>query len=108
MLKKTYVKSRDIGKVTFQLARSEVPEGVEVESVHLVGDFNDWREDETPMKYSKTYKAYRTSVELNPGEEYQFRYLINGQTWCNDWEADAYVPNNLGEDNCVVVSPSGE
>ena len=106
MLEKTYVKSRKIGKVTFQLAKSEVPEGVVVENVHLVGDFNDWDELKTPMKYSKKHKAYRAILELVPGEEYQFRYLVNGEIWCNDWAADAYIPNNLGEDNCVVVAPS--
>jgi 1,4-alpha-glucan branching enzyme len=108
MLKKTYVKSRKVGKVTFQLAKSEVPEDVEVENVHLVGDFNNWEESGTPMKYSKRHKAYRATIELDPGEEYQFRYLVNGQIWCNDWAADAYVPNNMGEDNCVVVSPAAE
>jgi len=108
MLEKTYVKSRKIGKVAFQLAKSEIPEGVEVKTIHLVGDFNGWDENETPMKYSKKHKAYRTTLELSPGMEYQFRYLINSQTWCNDWAADAYVPNNLGEDNCVVVSPSAK
>lgn len=26
----------------------------------------------------------------------------------NDWAADEYTPNNLGEDNCVVMTPTIE
>jgi hypothetical protein len=28
--------------------------------------------------------------------------------WRNDWEADAYVPNVYGQDNCVVILPESE
>jgi hypothetical protein len=45
-------------------------------------------------------------LELEPGREYPFRYLVNGEHWCNDWHADAYVPGDFGEDNCVVVTPA--
>lgn len=107
MLTKTYVKSRDVSKVTFSLATTEVPEGITAETVHLAGDFNDWDKLATVMTYSKKYKAYRATVELAPGQSYQFRYLVNGEHWCNDWEADGYVPGVHGQDNCVVVTPAG-
>lgn len=105
MLKKQYVKSRRVAKVTFELGKSEVPEGLEVETVHLVGDFNNWDLSATPMPRRKG-GIYRTMVELEPGQEYQFRYLINGQRWCNEWHADRYVPGSHGADNCVVVAPA--
>jgi hypothetical protein len=41
-------------------------------------------------------------VELESGKEYQFRYLINGETWENDFEADAYAPTPFGVENSVV------
>jgi len=41
---------------------------------------------------------------LSAGREYQFRYLVDGQDWYNDWQADKYVPNNFGGDNSVVVT----
>lgn len=105
MLKKQYVKSRNIWKVTFELPKDELPEGHKAESVHLAGEFNDWDANATPMKRGKG-GAFRVLVELEPGREYQFRYLVNGEHWCNDWHADAYVPGGLGEDNCVVVAPA--
>jgi hypothetical protein len=104
MLKKRYVKSRKVWKVTFELPQAELPEGVEVDSVHLVGEFNDWAHTARPMKRSKK-GVFRAALELEPGREYAFRYLINGEHWHNDWQADAYVPTGLGADNCVVVTP---
>lgn len=105
MLTKKYVKSRKICKVTFEFSESELPDAIDVRSVHLVGDFNDWDPAATPMKRGKKH-IYRTTLELEPGREYQFRYWVNGEHWCNDWHADAYVPGPFGEDNSVVVTPA--
>jgi 1,4-alpha-glucan branching enzyme len=105
MLRKRYIKSRKVAKVTFELPKSEWPEEVQVNSIHLVGDFNDWDPSATPMKRGKG-GAYRAIVELEPGKGYQFRYLVNGEHWCNDWHADAYVPSGAGPDNCVVYAPT--
>ena len=105
MLKKQYVKSRTVAKVTFELPKAEVPEGIKAQSVHLVGEFNDWDTAATPMTRRKG-GAFRVTLELEPGREYQFRYLVNGEHWCNDWHADAYVPSAFGGDNCIVVTPA--
>ena len=105
MLKKRYIKSRNVWKVTFELPEAELPEGIEAERVHLVGEFNDWDTTAAPMKRGKK-GVFGTTLELDPGREYQFRYLVSGEHWCNDWHADAYVPGDFGEDNCVVVTPT--
>jgi 1,4-alpha-glucan branching enzyme len=106
MMKKQYVKSRKVAKVRFEMSREHLPAGVEVETVHLVGDFNGWDGLATPMNRRKSDGAYYLSMELEPGREYQFRYLVNGTIWCNDWEADGYVPGDRGADNCIVATPS--
>jgi 1,4-alpha-glucan branching enzyme len=106
MLKKQYVKSRKVAKITFELGEDDIPETIEVQEVHLVGDFNNWERTATPMGRSKD-GGFRTTVELAPGREYLFRYLVNGQHWLNDPQADGYVPSGLGEDNCVVLTPAG-
>jgi hypothetical protein len=49
--------------------------------------------------------VFRAVIELEPGRDYQFRYLLNDSYWCNDWAADKYTANEFGEDNCVVVTP---
>ena len=53
MLKKRYIKSRKVCKVTFELSQAELPEGVDADSVHLVGEFNEWDETARPMKRRK-------------------------------------------------------
>ena len=106
MLKKQYVKSRKVAKITFELAlteiQAEIPAGLPAENVFLVGEFNDWDPAATPMKYSKKKKAFAVTLDLEPGRQYQFRYLVNGAYWCNDWAADAYIPSEFGPDNYVV------
>lgn len=105
MIKKTYVKSRKVAKVTFEMPKDELPQDLQVKSLHLVGDFNSWDSAATPMKRVKG-GAYRLTLELEPGREYRFRYLANGEHWCNDWHADGYTPGAFGEDDCIVYTPS--
>jgi 1,4-alpha-glucan branching enzyme len=100
MLKKTYIKSRKTWKVAFELPASECPQGVEIQTVCLAGDFNNWEHAANPMELHKD--IYKITLELEPGHEYQFRYLVNDSVWCNDWHADDYVPNVFGTDNCVA------
>jgi hypothetical protein len=108
MVTKKHIKSRKICKVTFEVPKSELPEGAGVETIAIVDDFNDWDSAATPMVFSKNKKAYHATVELEPSQQYLFRYLLNGGQWFNDWEADSYIPGSLGEDNCVLQTPSGE
>ncbi len=98
MLKKQYLKSKDICKVTFY-----TPAAIEAETVYLVGDFNDWDEEATPMDRLKDGR-FKVTLDLEKDKSYQFRYLVNGAEWHNDWEADKYVPNPFSGDNSVVVT----
>lgn len=81
----------------------ELPAGLSetVENVSLVGDFNDWDSQATPMQEKKAH-IFTVKLSLEPNREYQYRYLINGQDWHSDWNADKYVPNPFSGDNSVV------
>ncbi len=98
MLKKQKLKTKDICKVSFY-----TPAAIEAETIFLVGDFNDWDEQATPMEKLKDGR-FKMTLELAQGKEYQFRYLVNGSEWHNDWEADKYVPNPFSGDNSVVIT----
>ncbi|MCY4540022.1 MAG: isoamylase early set domain-containing protein [Chloroflexi bacterium] len=98
MLKKRFLKSKNLVQVTFYTAAA-----LSASEVCLVGDFNDWDETATPMKALKDGR-FKIVLELDPDSEFQFRYLVNGDEWHNDWEADQYVPNPHGSDNCVVCT----
>ena len=97
MLKKQYLKSRPVCKVTFQL-----PAEVEAESVVIVGDFNNWQQDATPMAQLKDGR-FKAIIELENDSEYQFRYLLDGTQWVNEDEADKFVPNPYAGENSVVA-----
>ncbi|HEX2932499.1 MAG TPA: isoamylase early set domain-containing protein [Candidatus Binatia bacterium] len=98
-LKKQYLKKTGACKVTFSLPKEAVGSATKV---HLVGDFNDWNQDVTPMKRLKN-GTFSATVPLQPNREYRFRYLLDGARWENDWSADKYLANAHGSDDSVVV-----
>lgn len=99
-LKKQFLKSKPVCKVTFRLPKEAA---VEAESVKLLGDFNEWEEETAISMTQLKNGSFKTTVDLEAGKEYQFRYLIDEETWENDWEADKYVANPYGKENSVVV-----
>lgn len=99
-IKKEYLKSRKSCKVTFRLPRIAAPDA---NDVCIVGDFNDWNIYANPMKKLKK-GDFTITLNLKPGREYQFRYLIDGDKWENDWNADKYVKSPYGDsDNSVIL-----
>jgi hypothetical protein len=54
----------------------------------------------------KRQKDGRFSVllELEKDRAYQFRYLVDGQEWHNDWQADQYIANPFNSENSVVLT----
>ena len=79
----------------------ELPPAISADSVHLVCDFNGWDRGAHPLERADG-RRWRTSLELEARRTYQFRYLVNGRLWHNDWNADRYAPNPFGGDNSVV------
>jgi 1,4-alpha-glucan branching enzyme len=99
MLEKNYLKEKAVCKVTFVL-----PEDIQAESAHLVGDFNNWNPVDTAMK-KQNDGHFSVTLDLDKGHEYQFRYLVNNSEWHNEWAADKYVSNPFNGDNSVVMIP---
>ncbi|HRK27018.1 MAG TPA: isoamylase early set domain-containing protein [Chitinophagales bacterium] len=99
-IEKKYLKSKSICKVTFRLPKEAVGEA---EKVSLVGEFNNWDGNMEVMQSLKD-GSFKTTIDLEAGKEYQFRYLIDGKIWTNDELADKFVPSGIGADqNSVVV-----
>lgn len=96
MLKKRYISDGKICKVTFTL-----PAGIDASKATVVGDFNNWDKTATPMQQLKS-GAWKVDVKLEAGRDYQYRYLVNGAEWHNDWEADKYIAHPYGGENSVV------
>ena len=97
-IKKQFLKSKPVCKVAFRLNASEANGA---KKVQILGDFNDWDQTAEPMTMLKS-NDFTATLELEAGKEYQFRYLIDGENWKNDSEADALVANEFGAENGVI------
>lgn len=100
MIKKQFLKSKPVCKVTFSMPAEAAPEANEMK---LVGEFSEWTKSPIDMKKLKN-GSFKTTVDLETGKEYEFRYLIDGERWENDWEADAYRPSTIASEENSVVS----
>jgi 1,4-alpha-glucan branching enzyme len=66
----------------------------------VVGDFNGW--EPTADQMERDGDGFVAHLHLHGGRAYRFRYLLDGTRWENDWNADAYVPNDHGGDDSVI------
>jgi hypothetical protein len=96
-LKRRYLKT--VCRVTFKLPGQAASFASQV---NLVGDFNGWNREATPMKKLRD-GSFSVTLSLPKGRAYHFRYLIDGLRWENDWCADTYAPNPFAGDNSVVI-----
>ena len=96
MLKKVFNAKENNCKVTFVL-----PAEVQTESAYLCGDFNSWDKTTHPLKKQKD-GSFKLTLTLETGRQYAFRYLLDGDRWENDWQADAYISNEFGTENSVL------
>lgn len=86
-LAKTYLKNGSKCKVTFKIPKDQAGTA---EQAALVGDFNGWDGEAAPMKKLKN-GCFSLTLNLPVGTNYQFRYLLDGNSWINDAEADEQV-----------------
>jgi 1,4-alpha-glucan branching enzyme len=97
MLKKSYSKTGTVCRVTFKYENEE-----QAASAVLAGEFNDWSLTQTPMKKLKD-ASFSVTLSLAAGHSYRFRYVLDGNVWVNDVDADGYAPNEYGEANSVLT-----
>lgn len=94
-IKKQFLKSKPVCKVTFTLPAEEA------KNVAVVGSFNEWNEKATPLKKLKN-GSFKGTVDLDTGTSYEFRYVVDG-TYVNDSEADSYAWSDFaGAENSVL------
>lgn len=94
-IKKSYMKTKNVTRVTFKCPGNDASE------ICLVGDFNDWDTNATPMRKSKD--GFSATMDLTPGQAYQFRYLIDGERWQSDHEADSFAPTPFPDAQNSVI-----
>ena len=85
------------------LVRFEIPGSVWAERINLVGDFNDWNRESLPFRHSRDENWF-VELELDRGQEYRFRYLIDGDYWGYDWHADKHLHGADGSCDSIVIA----
>lgn len=97
MLAKSYSPTKKVCRVTFKFKPAQ-PCG----TIKLCGDFNKWNASETSMKKLKD-GTFSTTISLNAGASFRFRYFIDNMFWENDPDADGYQPNVYGTQDSIVT-----
>jgi len=94
-IKKQFIKSKPVCKVTFSI------EAKEAAQVAVVGDFNNWNPEEGALSKLKN-GTFKGAFDLNKDAAYEFKYLVDGE-YINESEADSYKWNEFaGTENSVL------
>ncbi len=94
-IKKQYLKSKPICKVTFTLLAKEA------KKVAVVGDFNDWDTKVSQLRKLKN-GTFKGILDLEKEKTYEFRYVVDG-IYLNDDQADSYVWNDYASTENSVL-----
>jgi 1,4-alpha-glucan branching enzyme len=95
-LKKQFIKTKPICKVTFSISAKEA------DTVVVVGDFNNWNAAEGVLSKLKN-GTFKATYDLLKDAIYEFKYIIDGK-YVNDPEADSYQWNDYaGSENSILV-----
>lgn len=72
------------------------------ESVAVVGDFNDWQADATPLRRVGDGGMWTIEVTLPPGHHH-YAFIVDGEVWMPDPSAPLTTDDDFGKPNSVVV-----
>ncbi|MDA1209088.1 MAG: isoamylase early set domain-containing protein [bacterium] len=73
----------------------------EASTVSVAGSFNLWEIDKHPMKQKKD-GTWTKKVSL-PHGRHEYQFVINGEIWEIDKNAEKYCSNDLGGMNSVLL-----
>lgn len=79
--------------------RLEAPRASEVA---VVGDWNGWDAEANPLRDTDGDGVWETTVTLRPGEEYQYQFLVDDETWMPDPSSPLTVDDGFGGMNSVL------
>jgi 1,4-alpha-glucan branching enzyme len=95
---KEYPRGKNVCRVAFSCPRIAAPDA---KNVSVVGDFNDWNVYAHRMRRLSN-GDFAITLELKPGREYEFQYLVDGMKWKNDRNAAKYVKSPCGDGEISV------
>ena len=95
-IKKQFIKTKPVCKVTFSV------EAKEANTASVVGDFNNWNPTEGELSKLKS-GIFKGVFDLPKDASYEFKYIIDG-VYVNETEADSFQWNEFaGTENGVLT-----
>jgi 1,4-alpha-glucan branching enzyme len=95
-IKKQFIKTKPVCKVTFSIEAKDASEAF------VVGDFNNWNIEEGALSKLKN-GTFKGVFDIEKESTYEFKYVVDGQ-YVNDPEADAFKWNDFaGTENSVLA-----
>ena len=74
----------------------------EAGAVSVVGDFNDWNVEATPLVRDRGDGVWSVTVPLEPGR-YRYSFLVDGTTWRDDPHAASTLADEFGPPSSVIM-----
>ena len=74
----------------------------EANSVSLVGDFNNWSEEQHVLQDRDNDGVWEVEVPLERGEVYTYNFLINDKEWISDPRAVNHIEDSFGGEKSVL------
>lgn len=78
----------------------ELPSYLWADHIYLVGDFNGWNRQCTPLRQDR-HGVWRVELDLPIGQRFEFRYLVDNN-WLTDCHSDGVTTNPFGTQNSVI------
>jgi len=69
--------------------------------VHIVGDFNDWDSEASPLQRMDK-GVWTITVPLAPGR-YQYTFVVDGTSWVADPGAPRTLEDDFGRPNSIIT-----
>lgn len=100
-VEKKYSSDKKVCRITFSLPK-EINKNFK--EISVVGDFNNWDPHKNKMTHTKPDGSTSLDLDLESGNEYQFKYLCDNQVWLIEPEADKQILTYYGDShNSVLV-----
>lgn len=76
-------------------------------TVTVAGDFNDWNAEATALRDTDGDGVWTGLIALRPGM-HKYMFVVDGEKWVTDPEAERYVDDGFGNRNAVIaITPPG-
>lgn len=94
-IKKQFVKTKPVCKVTFSV------EAKEATTASVVGDFNNWNQTEGELSKLKN-GTFKATFDLPKDNSFEYKYIVDG-IYHNEPQADSYRWNEFANaENSVL------